>query len=204
MMLCKHCSLRHRRPRSTLRSYCTEEARQNGKGELLQSCFWSRRRQHRRRRRRDGGGGREALLAIAFVCVGSLLSALPLERGGKGERQHSLCVPLPKSRDAVQAMRSAGKVISSLLAADRQEENFDATLLGDSETVDPLWRERETKELRVAIPNGRGTTDATSGRPADSHAAAEQTMADLIGILEVELRGSEDSFVSFPSSLSEL
>ena len=102
-------------------------------------------------------------------------------------------------------MRSEAEVISSLLAADLQEENFNTTLLGDSETVDPLWRERETKELRVAIPNGRGgTTDAKSGRPANSHAAAEQTMADLIGILEVELRGSEDDLVSFPSSLREL
>ena len=101
-------------------------------------------------------------------------------------------------------MRSEAEVISSLLAADLQEENFNTTLLGDSETVDPLWRERETKELRVAIPNGRGTMDARSGRPANSHAAAEQTMADLIGILEVELRGSEDGLVSFPSSLREL
>ena len=131
-------------------------------------------------------------------------SALPLERGGKGERQHSLCVPLPKSRAALQALRSEAEVVSSLLAAEVQE-NLVTTLLGDSETVDPLWRERETKELRVAIPNGRGTgCDAKSGRPANSHAAAEQTMADLIGILEVELRGSEDGLVSFPSSLPEL
>ena len=102
------------------------------------------------------------------------------------------------------ALRSEAEVVSSLLAADLQEENFDtSTLLGDSETVDPLWRERETKELRVAIPNGRGTMEAKSGRPANSQ-AAEQTMADLIGILEVELRGSKDGLVSFPSSLPEL
>ena len=46
--------------------------------------------------------------------------------------------------------------------------------------------------------------DAKSERPTNSHAAAVQTMADLIGILEVELRGSEDGLVSFPSSLPEL
>ena len=175
----------------------------------MQSCFWSRRRQHRRRRRRDGGGGDGggALLAIAFVCVGSLLSALPLERGGKGERQHSLCVPLLKSRDAVQELGSEAKVISSLLPAELQEENFDTTLLEDSETVDPLWREREGDQ-RVASCDPEWERDygcdAKSGRPANSHAAAEQTMADLIGILEVELRGSEDGLVSFPSSLPEL
>ena len=122
----------------------------------------------------------------------------PRARRKRRERQHSLCIPLPKSRNAVQELRSEAKVISSLLPAEIQEENFDTTLVGDSETVDPLWRERETKELRVAIPNGRGTTDAKSGRPANSHAAAEQTMADLIGILEVELRGSEDGLALLP------
>ena len=46
--------------------------------------------------------------------------------------------------------------------------------------------------------------DAKSGGPANAHAAAANYMADLIGILEVELRGSEDALLSFPSSLPEL
>ena len=98
MMLCKHCRRhrRHRRHRRrpTLRSYCTEEGgrkeeegRRKGKGELLQSCFWSR-RQHRRKEGRQGRRRRGCEAAGHFsLLLSFVLAAAPLMLSPSSEEE---------------------------------------------------------------------------------------------------------------------